>query len=130
VSDELQPLPKKRMVKVFRKFPKNDLLELLDYEPGDETDEGGYTIMENRMVDRDRWSIHHELVFKFEDKFYLAPYSVGATEYQDESPWQHESEFVQCYEVEQRPITTYFYVPLFNTVEVETNDSANAPRSV
>lgn len=55
-------------------------------------------VIEDNIIDHTRWSIVHELVFKFEDKFYSTNYSRGATEYQDESPFQYNKEVI-CHEV-------------------------------
>lgn len=59
---------------------------------------------EDRVVDTDRWSIQHEIIFDMSGKFYRAYYQVGATEYQDESPWEFANE-VEVTEVEQVPET-------------------------
>lgn len=50
------------------------------------------------LIGSDRWSLNYELVFRFEDKFYRAYYSTGATEQQYEQPWEFEVE-VECDEV-------------------------------
>lgn len=55
-------------------------------------------VLEDNIVDNSRWSIIHEMVFEHEGKFYSTTYSVGATERQDESPWEYEDE-VECVEV-------------------------------
>lgn len=60
-------------------------------------------IMEDNIIDTSRWSIIHEIVFKYENKFYKAFYSEGATEMQYESPWEHE-ESVECTEVELKEV--------------------------
>ena len=52
------------------------------------------------ITDTSRWSVHHEIIFKDNGKFYKTHYSHGATEYQDESPWEYEEE-VECKEVQQ-----------------------------
>ena len=56
-------------------------------------------ILEDNINDHTRWSVVHEIIFKYEDKTWRAFYSVGATESQDECPWQYEDE-VECFEVE------------------------------
>jgi hypothetical protein len=48
-----------------------------------------------------RWSIDHWIVFPFQDKFYSSTYSVGATECQDESPYEYDEDWVECKEVVQ-----------------------------
>ena len=94
---------------VKRTFPKEDLLDLLDCSENEGFD--GYTLITNEMVDTSRWSIHYNLIFKFEDKFYQAPYSVGATESQDEGPWEYEGDEapIDCYEVEPVEKTVIVY---------------------
>lgn len=59
--------------------------------------------IEDTIVDQSRWSTHHEIIFKYNDKHYKTEYSVGSTESQDEGPWEYEDE-VNCTEVEQREV--------------------------
>jgi nitrogen fixation protein len=118
---------KSKLHPITRYFPKEDLKEILEAYNDEEVE--GYTKLADRMIDKSRWSIHHELIFKFEDKFYIAPYSRGATEYQDEVPWQYEKDEVLCYEAEQQEIKKFIYVPKKQLIE-ESNDVANAPGSV
>lgn len=61
-----------------------------------EGDEG--EIVSDTITDTGRWSVHHELIFKLDDKVWRTRYSVGATESQDESPWEYEAE-VSCQQV-------------------------------
>lgn len=89
-----------------RKFPKEFLLDLLDG-----CDDGGKTI-EDTVYDTRRWSIDHELIFSFEGKYYASCYSVGATEYQDESPWEFEPDEVECTEVQPVSVVTTEYQPV------------------
>ena len=63
----------------------------------------------NEIVDTTRWSILYDLVFEFEGKFYRTSYSVGATESQDESPWEYVAE-VECHEVIEVPVITTEWV--------------------
>jgi hypothetical protein len=60
----------------------------------------GGTVIEDSVTDNSRWSIYHELIFEYEGKTYKTEYSVGATESQDEGPWDNEPE-VECVEVRQ-----------------------------
>lgn len=53
----------------------------------------------------------HEIVFKDNGKFYSTTYSVGATEMQDESPWEYERE-VECIEVELREVKVEKWMPV------------------
>ncbi len=87
---------------IKRNFPAEELRDILygDSEIG--------TVIEDTIDDTSRWSICHTLVFKYEDKFYQSYYRVGATEYQDERPWDDEKE-VECIEVEPVEVTVIQY---------------------
>ena len=62
-------------------------------------------VIEDRIIDTSRWSIIHEIIFKWKDgKFYKTTYSEGATEMQDERPWEYEDK-VTCTEVELKEVT-------------------------
>ncbi|MNH75641.1 hypothetical protein D3C73_278910 [compost metagenome] len=69
-----------------------------------------YSAMVDEITDTSRWSIHHKIVFEHDGKFYQAHYSEGATEMQDESPWEYEDE-VDCVEVELREVKIMKWVP-------------------
>ena len=58
-----------------------------------------YGAINDKVIDNTRWSIIHEITFPFDGKFYQTTYSVGATEQQDESPWEYEDEII-CEEVQ------------------------------
>ena len=67
------------------KFKKEDLHELASYKGKVD----GFEVVQNELIDNSRWSLLYDLVFKAPDgKFYLAGYSRGATESQDESPFE------------------------------------------
>ncbi|KAF6630589.1 hypothetical protein H6F38_14270 [Paenibacillus sp. EKM208P] len=76
------------------KFKKNFLINELDLP---------YSALVDDITDTSRWSIHHEIVFEHEGKFYQTHYSEGATEMQDESPWEYEED-VDCDEVELKEV--------------------------
>ena len=80
------------------KFKKQDLKDLVD--DGCETLEK----VEERCTGRSRWSLNYCMVFKDtgSGRFYMANYSVGATEQQDEGPFEYEPDEVEC--VEMRPV--------------------------
>lgn len=59
----------------------------------------GFTLVEDVILDTTRWSIVSKLTFKFGDKFYQTEYSKGATECQDESPFEYEDDEIECKEV-------------------------------
>jgi hypothetical protein len=84
------------------KLAKQVALDILD---GDKSQ--GEVVLDE-ITGKGRWSIRYRVVFKIGDKFLLGSYSVGATENQDEGPWEHqdnpEFEEVEAYE---RTITDY-----------------------
>ena len=79
------------------KFNKKVLQELTyDYN----FDE--YKIIYTKQVDSSRWSIIYEQVFKFDGKYYMTSFSRGATEYQDEKPYEFDgdsNDMIECKEV-------------------------------
>lgn len=76
------------------KFGKDFLVDELDLPD---------SAIEDNIYDTRRWSEDHEIVFKYDGKYYQACYSCGATEMQDESPWEYEDE-IDCTEVVQKEI--------------------------
>jgi len=85
------------------KFKKQDLIDLLEGE------DSPLTEISNRIVDNSRWSIQYKLIFSFGGKFYKTHYSVGATEYQSERPFEYDPDEIECQEVVpvERTITVY-----------------------
>ncbi len=73
--------------------------------------ENGYFIISNECVDKTRWSVVYDLIVKIGDKFYQTDYQVGATEQQDEGPWENEEEIVLV-EVAPREVKTIQYFPV------------------
>ena len=78
----------------MKKFSKDYLRNELDLP---------YGAILDKIIDTTRWSIIHEIVFEDNGKFYQTTYSEGATECQDERPWEYKDE-VECYEVELREV--------------------------
>ena len=70
-------------------------------------------IKEEKIVDHTRWSGVNEIVFHEpnENKYYRTHYSVGATESQDERPWEYE-DAIDCIEVELKEVTTKKWVEI------------------
>ena len=68
-------------------------------------------LIEDKVIDNTRWSVVHEIVFKDKGKFYQTTYSEGATEYQDEKPWEYEDE-VKCIEVELKEVKIKKWMPV------------------
>lgn len=85
------------------KFNKDVLQELAwEYvgEKVDLGDDGIYRVMINDQIDTTRWSVIFNMVFKHNNKYYETSYSRGATEQQDESPYEHDEDEIECPEVE------------------------------
>ena len=88
---------------ITRTFTKDFLVDELDLPDNDDI------IKHVELIDTSRWSIHYSIVFAHEGKFYKTSYSVGATESQDESPWEYQDE-VECTEVEAKEVTVTTWV--------------------
>lgn len=86
-----------------KKFSKDYLKDELDLPYSN-------TIVD-KIIDTTRWSIVHEIVFEDNGKFYQTTYSEGATEMQDERPWEYEDE-VECEEVELREVKVKKWMPV------------------
>jgi len=77
----------------------------------DELDLPWEGVIEDKIIDNSRWSIQHEIIFEVEGKFYRTYYSVGATECQDERPWEYEDE-IECTEVEKKLVQIEKWIPV------------------
>mgnify|MGYP001029456029 CR=1 FL=1 len=58
-----------------------------------------------------RWTIVHDWVFEFCGKFYRTSYTVGATEMQDERPFEYDGDEIECHEVKPVEKTIVVYEP-------------------
>jgi hypothetical protein len=83
--------------KTTREFSKEDLIDCVD------GDSNVLEKIEVEMIDTRRWSIDYLLTFKDVETglFYQTTYSSGATECQDESPFEYDPDMVICTRVEQ-----------------------------
>jgi hypothetical protein len=87
----------------MQKFAKEILIGLIY---GDHEDDMG--VVSDEISFTSRWSIHHEMIFKVnaswpehpQPRFYRTTYSVGATESQDEQPYEYDGDDIECQEVE------------------------------
>lgn len=90
-------------------FKKEDLIDLVNDECA------SLEKIEDRITDTGRWSVHYALTFKDKasGKFYATDYRRGATEQQDESPFEFESALVSCHEVRpvERTVIVYEIAP-------------------
>jgi hypothetical protein len=83
------------------KIPQEEMLRVLS----------STNVILDSICGHGRWSVQHELIFRRDGKLYRTTYSVGATESQDETPWDYLSE-VECTEVRPREVTVTEYVPV------------------
>lgn len=56
-------------------------------------------VMQDEISGQRRWSTDHEMVFKFDGKYYETYYSRGSTECQDEVPYEYDEDMIECPEV-------------------------------
>lgn len=71
----------------------------------------GFESVRNEMVDTSRWSVQYEQILKHKEsgKYYVTYYSRGATEMQDESPYEYEPKMINLTEVVPYEKTTIDY---------------------
>lgn len=68
----------------------------------------GETLSE-KVIDTRRWVIVYERIFEFEGKVYQTIYEVGATEQQDQAPYEYEENEIECPEFEAIKKTVIVY---------------------
>jgi len=66
--------------------------EFLQYQEWDRT-------IEKKITSHGRWTVGYRVVFLHEGKFYMTLYTKGATEYQGHTPYDLESDLIECPEV-------------------------------
>lgn len=94
------------------KISKDLARELLDLDKGDSTTGwedgwfcGGprveFELVHSKLIDTTRWSHIHERVYKdlTTGKFWITDYSVGATECQDQAPYEYDGDEIEFQEV-------------------------------
>ena len=98
---------RKGQIVTKQSFPTADLIDLTE---GDAPD--GYEVISDTITGTSRWVVQHEVIFKHGGKYWRTYYSCGATELQDERPFESGGVHVVCEEV--RPVETILirYVPV------------------
>lgn len=73
----------------------------------------GFKVIERNLIDHSRWSVSYSLVIEKYGHFYSCGFSRGATECQDESPFEYENDPIEFEEVfpVQKTITVYEPAP-------------------
>lgn len=114
---------------VTRKFPKQFLKDLIwDEEP--ELDGKTGVKISDDITDTGRWAIHHDMIFSYDGKFYLVDYSVGATEQQDERPFEYEGPEIDAVLVAPIEKIVTVYTTVYENDPVQGHDSGNEQRPV
>jgi len=83
-------------------FKKDELQELEDLDK--------FEVVLEEIIDTTRWSVVEKRIFKYEGKYYRTTYSYGATECQDEAPYDDEPDMIECPEVFPKEVITTVYV--------------------
>ena|SRR3990167_272063 len=82
---------------------RSQALELLPYySSGDGAPE--FEIIENRQIGHGRWSLKYRIVIKrkSDGKYFADTYDIGATEMQEERPWEcSKPNFTEVFPVEK-----------------------------
>lgn len=90
-------------------FSKELLVGLIwgDYDPDK------YEVVLNDLYGHSRWSLLFKMVFKDKssDRHYITRYSQGATECQDERPYDDSPDEIECVEVMQVETVVTQYEP-------------------
>jgi hypothetical protein len=90
-------------------FKKDALQDLVSGESGT------LKKVSDTITGKSRWSLNHELVFQEEatGRFFCTHYSEGATEQQDESPFEYDPDDVEVTEVfpVEKTVTVYSTKP-------------------
>jgi hypothetical protein len=103
------------------KFEKAWLREFICTTVGQTCPETGATLVRNDICGKSRWNIINEFVFSTKDgKYFGGSYSYGATENQDNAPFEYEPDEVELAELESyeemvtkyRPVTDKGDVPV------------------
>jgi hypothetical protein len=55
--------------------------------------------VEKTLDGHSRWSVDYSMIFEHEGRFYRSDYSQGATESQDESPYEYDPNELECPEM-------------------------------
>ena len=82
-----------------------DMRDLVNY-----CDVPGYEVVEDVVTGTSRWSTNYRLVFKHDGTYYETTYSRGATESQDEQPFD-DMYSVESTEVVPTQVTITKYLP-------------------
>lgn len=101
-------------------FSKNYLKNTLELPYNEEL------VLSDEIVDNGRWTIQHDLVFKdpADGKSYRTAYQVGATETQQEGPWEYD-DTVTATEVKLLAVVKQEYV----AVDADITNSFEAARN-
>ena len=94
------------------KFSKEFLLDLVGIKTGDalnDENHGLVTVISNKMNGRGRWYISYSQIFEMAGKFYKTVYRTGATESQNEYPYEFDPDEIECVEVLPKKVTTTIY---------------------
>lgn len=83
-------------------------------------------VIQDNFSYKSRWSLHHQLIFKDleDEKIYSTQYARGATEQQDEQPFQYDADEITCVEVIPEEIKTIAYV----VKPLSEEDAAKKPK--
>lgn len=85
-------------------IPK-DIAQELAYQEESE----GFKVVSRTLVDHSRWSLHYTIVVEKDGHFYRSTYSEGATESQDEGPYEYADDEIEFKEVFPKTVTVTIY---------------------
>lgn len=86
-------------------------------------------VIEDNVTDNSRWSIHHTCIFKYGGVYYRTHYSVGATESQDEQPYEYDGDEIEVEVVEQREVKVLKWVKVDENKTIWDNIELSPPEA-
>lgn len=62
--------------------------------PWEDNPDKDIKILENTIIEHNRWDVTHRIIVQIGQLIYESFYTVGATEHQDEGPWEMTKEVI------------------------------------
>ncbi|MCK5613180.1 hypothetical protein KAR91_65515 [Candidatus Pacearchaeota archaeon] len=89
-----------------KEYTKSEMQDMVGGESDDLME------IESSIIDTTRWATVHSIVFKDvrTGRYYESYFNRGATEMQDESPYEYDNDIIEVQEVVQKEVTTTKWV--------------------
>lgn len=92
-----------------RKFPKELLQDIIQ----ENVDPEDAVLLDDQIIESQRWKNLHEMLFQIPRQgTFQVRYFVGATEMQDEAPFEYDPDEIEVTEMEEREVVKKIWVPV------------------